>query len=282
MYRVSFLCLCLASALAFGLSQPAVSPCVAQDFPGLANPFSPVFSFPPLQAEVRGSLIWMRLLKGKEVAGNQVLDFKSFWGMDPGALFLDSMVRLQVGPFSARLHQSMRYFKGTDSFLGPLAGIGVAEFDYTGLRIGGDFDVLRWNRSRVGIDMDYDLYHPQLAVTQATLLTGPSALTIGFHLVYNPSYNLYGFTPVAEGRARWSILGSDVTDWEVAGGLRSPETVLGTMAIRSGYRHTTVEFRDWLGTFPSPPSVPVSVTVPVRAQVDVTMGGWFGELVYYY
>jgi hypothetical protein len=293
MYRVCFLCLCLAAALAFGLSQPAVSPCVAQDFPGLANPFSPLFSFPPLQAEAKGSLIWMRLLKGKEVAGNQTFDFRGFWGMDSGAMFLDSLVRLQVGPFSARLHQSMRYFKGDRGFTPNLAAFGVAAFDYTGLRIGGDFDVLRWNRSRIGIDMDYDLYHPQLSVTSflqpppgvappvsgAIILTGPTALTVGFHVVYNPSYNLYGFSPVAEGRARWSILGSEVTDWQVAGGLKSPETVIGTMALQFGYRQTTVGFKDW-------GFVPLAVTGtpqgPVRAQIDVTMGGWFGELVYYY
>lgn len=294
MYRVSFLCLCLAAALAFGLSQPAVSPCVAQDFPGLANPFSPLFSFPPLQAEAKGSLIWMRLLKGKEVAGNRTFDFRDFWGMDSGALFLDSMVRLQIGPFSARLHQSMRYFKGDHGFTPDLVSFGVAAFDYTGLRIGGDFDVLRWNRSRIGIDMDYDLYHPELSVTSflpgvnvvtgrqhqgAIQLTGPTALTLGFHVVYNPSYNLYGFSPVAEGRARWSILGSDVTDWEIAAGLKSPETVIGTMALQTGYRQTAVSFKDW-GFVPQ--ASIGSPQGPVRAQVDVTMGGWFGELVYYY
>jgi hypothetical protein len=182
----------------------------------------------------------------------------------------------------------MRYFKGDRGFTGTLAGDGVAAFDYTGLRLGGDFDVVRWNGSRVGIDMDYDLYHPQLSVTSflrlqggqtgAVILTGPTALTLGFHVVYNPSYNLYGITPIAEGRARWSISGSDVTDWEVAGGLKSPETPLGTVAVRSGYRHTNISFRD-LGI------APVSAPLPeptVRAQVEVTMGGWFGELVYYY
>jgi hypothetical protein len=287
MYRVIFLCLCLAAALAFGLLPPVVSPCVAQDFPGLANPFSPLFSFPPLQAEAKGSLIWMRLLNGKELAGNQSFDFRNFWGMDSGALFLDSAVRLQWGPFGARLEWAMRYFKGDRGFTPGLAAVGVAAFDYSGLRIGGDFDVLRWNRSRIGIDMDYELYHPQLSVTSflpgggsgAIILTGPTAVTLGFHVVYNPSYNLYGFTPVAESRARWSILGSNVTDWEVAGGLKSAETVLGTMALRTGYRQTSVGFKDW-GFIPlAAPGTPVG---PVHAQVDVTMGGWFGELVYYY
>jgi hypothetical protein len=290
MHRVFFLRLCLAAAAVFCVLQPAVSPCVAQDFPGLANPFSPLFSFPPLQAEAKGSLIWMRLLNGKEVAGNQSFDFRNFWGMDAGALFVDSTVRLQVGPFSARLEYAMRYFKGDRGFTGTRAGDGVAAFDYTGLRLGGDFDVVRWNGSRVGIDMDYDLYHPQLSVTSvlppqqnvpatgAIQLTGPTALTLGFHVIYNPSHNLYGLSPAAEGKARWSISGSDVTDWEVAGGLKSPETVIGTMAIRSGYRHTSISFRDWgIAPVSTPPTGPT-----VRAQVDVTMGGWFGELAYYY
>ncbi|MBI5251331.1 MAG: hypothetical protein HY912_17725 [Desulfomonile tiedjei] len=255
--------------------------CVAQDFPGLANPFSPIFSFPPLQAEARGTLIWMNLLKGSESAPSvpATFDFKKFWGMDQGAAFLDAMVRLQVGPFSARLHSNMRYFKGTDSFPASLAGVGVAAFDYTGLRIGGDFDVLRWGRSRVGIDMDYDLYHPVVTATGISELTGPSAMTLGFHAVYNPSYNFYGFSAVGEGRARWSIVGSQISDWEISAGLKGPETVLGSVAIMTGYRRTNVAFSDWVTVGPPWPQ---QTAVPVRANIDVSMGGWFGQLAYYY
>jgi hypothetical protein len=267
----------LAGVFALLLLQSGVTPCVAQVFPGLANPFSPVFSFPPLQAETKASLIWVQLLKGKQTipAVSQTFQFRDYWGMERSATFLDAMVRLQVGPFSARLNYGMRYFKGEEGFTGiplPAGVVGQAAFDYTGLRIGGDFDVLRWNGSRIGIDMDYDLYHPYLTVTSMGETSGPSALTLGFHVVLSPPYNAYGFSGIAEGRARWSIAGSNVTDWEVAAGFKTVETVLGVVALRSGYRQTTIEFKDWT----------TYLQAPWRAEVDVTMGGWFGELVYYY
>ena len=277
MHRARFVSMCLAAILVFILI-PSVNICEGQDFPGLVNPFSPVFSFPPLQGEAKASLIWVGLNKGKESISSApvpvVLDFKKFWEMDDRALFIDMMLRLQMGPFSGRLQYAMRYFKGR-----PGATNVEAAFDYTGIRIGGDFDVLRWGRSRVGIDIDYDLYHPVLTATQMSELTGPTAMTLGFHAAYNPSYNLYGFTAVAEGRARWSVLGSQVTDWEVAGGLRSPETVLGTIALRSGYRCTSVQFSDWLSSTLPVVGLP---PIPVRTTVDVSFGGWFGEFVYYY
>lgn len=291
MRRASFLSMCLAAVLVFILS-PGASLCVAQDFPGLANPFSPVFSFPPLQGEATASLVWMNLLKGKVVSATPAVqlsrDFKDSWGMDPGALFLDAMVRLQVGALSARLNYAMRYFKG-DRFKDNIAeasGVNrVAAFDYTGLRIGGDLDVYRCGRSRVGIDMDYDLYHPVFDVTTRqnnnnnwgwSELTGPSALTLGFHVVYNPSYNLYGFSVVAEGRARWTVVGSQVTDWQVSAGLKGPETVLGSVALLTGYRATTISFTDRLT------ALETNFQAPFRATVDVSMGGWFGEFAYYY
>lgn len=287
MRRASFLSMCLAAVLVFILS-PGASLCVAQDFPGLANPFSPVFSFPPLQGEATASLVWMNLLKGKAVvfapSGQVTRDFKNYWEMNPAALFLDAMVRLQVGPLSARLNYAQRYFKGEKGFA---ADATLVQFDYTGLRIGGDLDILRWGRSRVGIDMDYDLYHPVLTATRLradigvdlaaeSLLTGPSALTLGFHAVYNPSYNLYGFSAVAEGRARWSVAGSQVTDWEVSGGLKGPETIFGSVALRMGYRGTTISFSDhWTSPNTNPPS-------RIGSNLDVSMGGWFGEFAYYY
>ncbi|AFM27688.1 hypothetical protein [Desulfomonile tiedjei] len=269
---------------------------MAQVFPGLANPFSPVFSFPPLQGEAKASLIWVQLLKGKETipAAFQTFQFRDDWGMERSATFLDAMVRLQVGPFSARLNYGMRYFKGGEGSAAapPLPGgtVGQAAFDYTGLRIGGDFDVFRWSCSRIGIDMDYDLYRPTLNVSgiitgpsvwRTTEVSGPSALTLGFHVVLCPTYNAYGFSPIAEGRARWSIAGTNVTDWEIAGGVKTVETVLGVVALRSGYRSTTIQFKDWT-TVLTVTNGQITVGTPWRAEVDVAMGGWFGELVYYY
>jgi hypothetical protein len=259
---------------------------VAQDFPGLLDPFSPVFSFPRLQAEAQVRLIGTRLLYGKVVIPR--VQFQSSWdlkddfGMGPDALFLDSMVRLQVGRISFRICYNLRDYTGTTpvTYL-PNRPFGEARFDYSGLRLGGDFDVFQWGRSRVGVNLDYDLYVPNFTAslyqadnpaTSGRQINGAAALTLGMHLVYNPTYCLYGISGVAEARARWPVSGAEVSDWEVSAGLKSPETALGSVALRGGYRRTTIEFHD----------TEAYNNVGASTEFDAAIGGWFGEMVYYY
>jgi hypothetical protein len=79
---------------------------------------------------------------------------------------------------------------------------------------------------------------------------------------------------VAEARARWPIAGTQVTDWEVSLGLKTPETILGTTALKGGYRRTSIEFNDHRHQHWN------NVTVPTN--LNVVLGGWFVELAYYY
>jgi len=157
---------------------------------------------------------------------------------------------------------------------------GEARFEYTGLRLGGDLDVVQWGRSRVGVNMDYDLYVPDFraSINETTRfspgkqINGTSALTLGVHAVYNPTFNLYGISSVGEVRARWPILGTEITDWEVSAGLKSAETALGSVALRGGYRRTNIEFYD-TETYNG---------AGVSTEFNAAIGGWFGEMVYYY
>jgi hypothetical protein len=269
-------CLLSAAVCVFCVIQAATG--AAQVFSDTENPCSPVVSFPTIEGEIKVAVIWSNLLKGRaDILTNPTrsFDFMQDWNMPRGAVFVDTMLRLQVGPFSGRMHYNMRSYSGTAVF-SDLGTTGDARFDYSGLRFGWDFDPLRWGRSRIGLNMDFDAYSPSLAVG-GTLgggfqVTGPSAMTLGFHAVFTPDYDTYGFSATAEARARWPVTGSEIIDWEIAGGLKAPETTLGTIALRSGYRRTTIEFKNGI----------LFNMVPVRSEVEVVLGGWFGELVYYY
>ncbi len=247
---------------------------------GLLDAFSPIFSFPRLEGEARLRLIGTQLLSGKVVVPSQQLawDLKSDFGLEPNELFLDSMVRVQLGRLSVRLCYEMRDYKGNTPLTTlPNLPFGEARFDYTGLRLGGDFDVVQWGRSRAGIDLDYDLFNPNFTANiydanPGKQINGTAALTIGTHIVYNPTFTLYGVSGIAEARARWSVSGTELTDWEVSGGLKSPETVLGSVALEGGYRRTSIGFHD----------TEVFNNVPASTDFNADIGGWFGEIVYYY
>ena len=256
---------------------------VAQDFPGLLDAFSPLFSFPRLEAEARVTPIWTSLLYANLVVPSLQVswDLKDDFALEPNVLFLDSMLRIQVGRFSFRTHYNLRDYKGSTPVTNlPNRPFGEARFDYSGLRLGGDFDVFQWGRSRVGVNMDYDLYAPNFTASinqgnpasAGKQINGTAALTLGMHVVYNPTFSVYGISGIGEARARWPIMGTEVTDWEVSAGLKSAETVLGSVALRSGYRRTSITFHD----------TEVYNNVGASTEFDAAIGGWFGEMVYYY
>ena len=275
----------IAVGVSFFLFQGGLSAAVAQDFPGLLDASSPLFSFPRLEAEARLTPIGTRLLYGKIVVTgvpNLPLswDLIDDFGVEPNALFLDIMVRIQLGRLSFRTYYNRREYKGSIAATNlPNRPFGEARFDYSGWRVGGDFDVLQWGTSRVGVNLDYDTFVPNFTASindpsgsQGKQINGNAALTLGTHVVYNPTWCLYGISGVAEARARWPISGAEVTDWEVSAGLKSPETVLGSVALRGGYRRTNIEFRD----------TETYNAQGISAEFTAAIGGWFGEMVYYY
>ena len=96
------------------------------------------------------------------------------------------------------------------------------------------------------------------------MVEGEAAMTVGVHADYSPSQFYYGMNPIFDANFRWPVLGTQVTDLRLAAGVKFPKTVLGIWALKLGYRKTSLEFRDSSG------------------RVDVSFGGFFGELAYYY
>lgn len=254
------------------------SPAVAQDLSGLEG-YSPVISLPWLRGEMKGRVTWVQPISGNQNIPDLGInwDLKDNFDLSTGHWLVDYMLRVQLSRLSGRFAYEIRDFTGTAPFQNvPGQPSGGARFTYTGIRLGADFDIVQRNRSRFGIDMDFDLYSPNFTESIQTSggksITGPAAITLGIHGVYNPVFCFWGVSTILEGRARWPISDTKVTDWELSAGLVSPETMLGTMALKGGYRHTRVQFKD----------SQAFQGANLSTDFDIVMSGVFGELVYYY
>ena len=247
----------------------------AQDPWPLENPFSPLASFPLLRGEAKLTPIIVTMQQGYFADGrkNERHDLKNWFKIEGGDnLFLDLMARFQLNRFSSRTHYELREFAGqrveTDQ---NLADAGLV---YWGWRQGFDIDLFLGNKSRVGFNMDYSFYGPTFTVfrpdgTKASppnKLHGPSySGTIGAHAVYNPMWDIYGMSLIAEAWAHWPIYGTSLTDYEISGGLKWPDTVLGSFSVQAGYRWTSINFSD-----------------ETKGNVNATWDGVFGSISYYY
>jgi hypothetical protein len=263
-----------AARIALGLAlvfAAALSTASAAEAPGLTDVRSPLISLPVFRAEANCSMAWMSLTSGKlsQGEGQKWWNLRDDLGMNSTVFLLGCMARFQAGRFSARVNYEERSFVGTGPAGGdPLAGDGEARLEYSGLRLGGDVDIVQWNLSRFGINADFDLFSPEfvdgIRTPGGLRMIGRRATTLGIHGLYNPVVNYWGVSPIFEVRARWPLSGTEITDVELSAGVRTPETVFGSMAWKSGYRHTAIEFSDR------------------RRSFDALLDGWFSELVYYY
>jgi hypothetical protein len=254
--------------LLMGMSVSAVS-AVDLGMRGLTNPFSPLVFPPCFQGEAKVAPIWMFVGSGSlNTVGQGELNLRDDFGLTGGRLFLDAMIRLQAGAFSLRVYYEPRAFTIDSHVQNNPQLTGRTEFEYSGVRIGGDLDLVRKRTSRVGIDMDYQFYRPVFTQTirpqAAAQVIGDNPLTMGAHAVYNPITNLWGISGIFEIRGRWSVSGASIADMDASIGVKSPETVLGSVALKSGYRRTAIEFNDNQNNF------------------ETVLSGWFGELAYYY
>jgi hypothetical protein len=238
-------------------------------FPGLTDAFSPLVFPPTIHAEARVTPIWVSIVSGKvSVAPEGTWDLREQFALNSGKVFLDSMGRLQIGSFSVRLHYEPRFFAGKIRLPTNPGVTAESNFDFSGVRLGGDWDLFQRNLSRIGLDVDYYIYLP--AFTQAiqsqiaSEIIGQNAVTLGAHVIYNPINNFYGMSGICEARARWSVGGTSVRDLELAAGIKAPATVMGNVALRGGYRRTMLEYID------------------SRYTLDAIIAGWFGEIAYYY
>lgn len=242
---------------------------------------SPFVVLPPLQAELQLRPIWVTLESGHQtIPTSQITwDLRSHFDLNQTNLFLDIIGRLQGGRFSFRGVYEQRDFTSRVAVVGrPDLAWAETRFGYAGVQVGGEFDIVQRGRTRAGINLDWYIWRPLFNEGAQTLggksLSGGTPVTLGAHAAYNPTAWYCGFSPVAEARVAWPIAGTQVTDWEVSLGVKTPETVLGTPALMGGYRRTSIEFSDhrhqrWN-----------NIIVPTN--LDVVLGGWFVELTYFY
>jgi hypothetical protein len=247
--------------------------------PSLFDPRSPLVWIPPLQGEVTFTPIWVSVLSGKQTVPSLGLswDMRRDFHIKQPELFLDTMVRIQAGRLGLRCVYELRDFTGTGNFQNlPNHPAGENRIDYSGIRIGADFDLYQRWLTRFGFDLDYNIYQAIFTETTQTLggkkiqKTGP--VTWGVHGSYNPVRTFFGASFICDACIRFPLLGAELTDWRVSAGLRSPETILGSWALKGGYRQSNLKFKD--GQFYN--------GLHVATDFDVTMGGWFLEFAYYY
>jgi len=270
--------------VAFGcglfLLQGGVGSVSAQGYlSSLLDPRSPLVCIPPLQGEVTIAPIWVSVLQGKETipALGIAWDMRRDFFIRQPQLFLDTMVRLQTGRLGLRVNYELRDFAGDGPFQNlPNQFNGENRIDYSGIRIGADFDVYQRWLTRFGFNLDYSVYQTIFTETSQTLggkkiqRSGP--VTWGLHGSYNPVTSFLGASFICDARVRFPLTGAEVTEWRVSAGLRSPETVLGSWALKGGYKETYLRFRGYQ----------FYNALNVATEVDVTMGGWFVEFAYYY
>lgn len=275
-----FRLLAIAGVLGGILLLEAHSPlATAQAFYGLTDPWSPVVWPPYFRGELQVKPTWMTLQRGQQTIPSFGISWSLRDQFDLGQtnLFIDTMARFQLSRLSFRVAYEVREYDATSPVVGrPDVPEAEARFSYSGIRIGADFDILQRNITRVGVNVDYDLYNPIFHEAVRTIggkqITGEAATTVGIYAVYNPIISWYGVSPIFEGKVRWPVMGSQVTDLELAAGLATPTTVLGTMALKFGYRRTDLAMK----------AAQRYNNTAVRTNFDAIMTGWFGELAYYY
>jgi len=288
----------VAVVIALGLLMAGPGPITAQaQVPaGFADPYSPFVTIPWFQGEVRVTPIWIGIESGKNTLPGvgQSWDLRTTFNMNKNSLSMDAMVRIQVGPLSLRVNGEQRDFLGVAKFkLQPNNPNAEAMLEFSGYRSGVDFDILNRCGARAGLNADYYWYSPMFTEavmtdshqasngdgTFTTLygkrIRGGNPWTAGIHAAYTVPRQILGAWPVFEARIRWPVkiyTSPEITDLELAAGLRGPGTVLGGLAVRAGYRRTSLSFTG--SQFYNGGST--------QSNFDAVLSGWFGELVYYY
>jgi hypothetical protein len=241
-------------------SIPLLGPAAESDFPGSTLPKYPFLHMPQIGGELRVTWISYNMTNGKFLYPERgiALDLKD------DLLFLDQVSTVE---FTGRLQLARYSLRAVyDAYVRTHRGRGY--FYWPELRIGADVDLFKRDTWRLGVDLDFTTNRPTLSVTDPILgsfqVVGPRPVTFGVHAWYNPRFTC-GISPVVEVRYRWPIrTGTKIYEFEVAGGLKLPDTILGCSAVRAGWRHTATEF-DSSGQ-----------------TADVTLSGVFGEYVFYY
>jgi hypothetical protein len=252
----------------------------AQNVLSPASIFSPFVFVPALRGEFKASVIRVGIQRGKEIIPSLGIshDLRNHFHIVSENVFADVTAGIRVGRLGFRAHADTREFVGVDySRSDPARPRAVARLEFSGIRLGADLDVFQWMGARVGINTDYCLYRPIFseaifADRGGKKIIGESPITAGVHFFFEPPFNVYGFSAVFETWCRWPVAGAELTDMEFSAGVRGFETVIGSMALKLGYRESSLEF----------PGLQIFNNLQVPTKFDVSLSGWFLELAYYY
>jgi len=233
---------------------------VEGDMPGLTNPAAPVVFTPAFRGEVRGRPLYVSLsgTVTSEATGQSIVLGRDV-SMLTDVVVFETMARAQLGRLSFRI-QNDCYITG---FLGE-----NIRLDWPIWLLGADFDIVNRPALRVGVNADWSPFLPSLSFSDIPLgtykLRTEQPVSAGLHATFN-GLDLWGLSPSLE--TRFGLALTKKSKWdevEVAAGLKGPETVLGSMALRGGWRGSWLKMTDKAFT------------------ADITWSGLFGELVYYY
>jgi hypothetical protein len=233
---------------------------MSADTKGMTDPTSP-FIFPPIfRAQARGGpMLWQTWGTITDTTSGYEIDFTDDLDMlDRGFLF-NFALRLQIGRASARGHWDIYYRN--------IEGGGSNELELPAFRFGVDYDLISRPNMRIGLNLDVHERRPRITFDDAVLgrnrIVGNRPFTGGFHAEVNPA-NLGNMAASLFASYRMSLrTSSKLDELEVAAGLRTPETMLGTLGLRTGWRYSRYNFGDNL-------------------DIKATMSGYFLEMVYFY
>ncbi|MDQ7783689.1 MAG: hypothetical protein RDU20_12470 [Desulfomonilaceae bacterium] len=243
-------------------SIPLVGNLLNADFPGAANPGMPLVFPPTFHGEVRARALY--LYSQKQRFSNPVLGFSTDLHTDLGfndeGALIEVTARAQAGRYSFRAHY--------DEWLTTFKS-GNGNLSWPNYRMGLDLDLYHTPTFRFGANCDINWDHPVLNAAPpgmtAIHVEWDRPATAGVHAAYNP-FGHGGLALTCETRVRWPITeNSRITEFEASGGLKGPETVTGTSALRGGWRYTTIDLRK-----------------DKAFELDIVWSGIFLEYVYTY
>ncbi|MGO8821653.1 MAG: hypothetical protein ACLQO6_10555 [Desulfomonilaceae bacterium] len=268
----------------FSQGASAIGSFFSQDLPGAFDSTMP-FLFPPyFGGEVHIRPYFYSLINGQvalalnDGSSYRTHNLKTGRNLDPKSdgmgfsttgVYVENMVRFQFSRLSLRAYYNA-YIQA------PLSNYGYV--DWLDWRLGADFDVVNSYGVRLGVTCDYYPERPSLScyITSASAsieIVGDQPVTFGIVAAYNP-FTSWTVSPSFEFRYEWPFQNnsSQITQWECAGGLKLPKTVLGSSGIRFGYRQTELVFRGYAKEWQQPKT----------STVTLLTAGYFGELVWFY
>ncbi len=205
--------------------------------PGLADRTCGFFFLPPFQAEFRVRFLY-QFMSGEleRISTGEGIELADELGLEHTTVIVQPMARAQFGRLSFRLYGDM--------YAREIRAPGGSEIDWPVIWFGSDFDVIERESWRAGLTFDITPIYPEFTI-------GPNPLgafrfkarrpaTLGIFFAYNPP-DLGGMTPSIEVRARRGVrTGTRLDEAEVSLGIRTPESVLGSIAVRGGWRYTAI------------------------------------------